>query len=451
MTEGAILPLIVRFAVPLLITGILQVLFNAADIVVVGKFGSDHSLAAVTSTGSITALLVNLFIGMSVGTNVLCARYFGAKDGKALSETSHTSIVFALMIGAILTVVGWFSAGPLLQMMDVPHEVLPLATLYMKIYFLGMIPSLVYNFAAAVLRAVGDTKRPMYFLTLSGVINVLLNLLFVIVFKMDVAGVAIATIISQAVSALLTVICLLRETGDVKLYISKLKITKLRLWQIVRVGLPAGMQSTMFSISNVIVQSSLNTFGAVVIAGSGAAGSIESLLFTALDAVYQAVVCFTGQNFGKRNYKRILKAQFVGQAIVYTFGLALCILAVIFSEELLSLYANKPEEIAAGVDRMHMIAISVFIYASSLVAVGTIRGLGYSMTPMITSIFTVCGARIVWIYTVFRIDQFHTVKGLYAAFPVSYILSLIVQGTCLVFVFRHAKKHFPEYSQNSLS
>ncbi len=451
MTEGAILPLIVRFAVPLLITGILQVLFNAADIVVVGKFGSEHSLAAVTSTGSITSLLVNLFIGMSVGTNVLCARFFGAKDGQALSETSHTSIVFSLIIGTVLTLVGWFSAGTLLEMMDVPPEVLPLATLYMKIYFLGMIPSLVYNFAAAVLRAVGDTKRPMYFLTLSGVLNVLLNLLFVIVFRLDVAGVALATIISQTVSAVLTVICLYRESGDVKLYISKLKITRIRLLQVIRVGLPAGMQSTMFSISNVIVQSSLNTFGAVVIAGSGAAGSIESLLFTALDSVYQAVVCFTGQNFGKRNYKRILRAQFVGQAIVYTFGLAMCILAVVFSEELLSLYANKPEEIAAGVDRMHMIAISVFIYASSLVAVGTIRGLGYSMTPMITSLFTVCGARVLWIYTVFQLDQFHNIKGLYAAFPVSYILSLIVQGTCLIFVFRHAKKHYPEFVSDPLS
>ena len=251
-------------------------------------------------------------------------------------------------------------------------------------------------------------------------------------------------------SAALTVICLFRESGDVKLHPNKLKITQKRLLQVIRVGLPAGMQSTMFSISNVIVQSSLNTFGPVIMAGSGAAGSIESLIFTALDAIYQAVVCFTGQNFGKRNYKRILKAQYIGQAIVYTFGVALCVLAVVYAEQLLSLYANKPEEIAAGVDRMHMIAFSVFIYASSNVAVGTIRGMGYSLTPMITSLITVCGARIVWIYTVFQLDRFHTIKGLYAAFPVSYILSLIVQGTCLVFIFRHAKKHYPDISKVSL-
>lgn len=443
MCEGAILPLIIRFAIPLLITGILQVLFNAADIMVVGKFGSDHSLAAVSSTGSITALIVNLFIGLSVGTNVLCARFFGARDGKALSETIHTSMVVAVIIGAVLTFVGIVSSAPLLRMMAVPDEVLPLAALYMQIYFVGMIPSLVYNFASAVLRSVGDTKRPMYFLTLAGVINVLLNLLLVIVFRLDVAGVAIATIVSQTVSAVLCVICLFRESDDVKLCIDKLKITKQRLVQIIRVGLPAGLQSTMFSIANVVVQSSLNPFGAAVIAGSGAAGSIESLLFTALDSIYQAIVSFTGQNFGQRSYKRILRAQFWGQVIVYTFGLALCVLAVVFAHPLISLYADKPDEIAAGVDRLRVLGISVFIFASSNVAVATIRGLGYSLTPMITSLICVCGARLLWIATIFKLPQFHTVSGLYAAFPVSYILSLVVQSVCLVFVYRNAVKRYP--------
>ena len=444
MCEGPIFPLIIRFAVPLLVTGILQVLFNAADIMVVGKFGSEHSLAAVSSTSSITALIVNLFIGLSVGTNVLCARFFGAKDGKALSETVHTSMVIAVVIGMVLTVVGILLSRPLLAFMDVPPEVLDAATLYMQIYFAGMIPSLVYNYAAAVLRSVGDTKRPMYFLLLSGVINVLLNLLLVIVFHLDVAGVAIATVVSQVVSAVLTVICLLREEGDVKLYIKKLKIHRHRLTQIIKIGLPAGLQSTMFSIANVVVQSSLNSFGSVIMAGSGAAGSIESLLFTALDAVYQAVVSFTGQNFGRRNYKRILRAQIIGQVIVYTFGFVICLLAVIYAEPLLTLYADKPEEIAAGVERMHMIGMTVFIYASSNVAVATIRGLGYSLTPMITSLICVCGARLLWIYTVFQIPAYHDVSGLYAAFPFSYILSLVVQVTCLVFVYRNAKKRFPE-------
>ena len=451
MCEGPILPLIVRFAIPLMITGILQVLFNAADIMVVGQFGSDNSLAAVSSTGSITALIVNLFIGLSVGTNVLCARYFGAKDGKALSETIHTSIVLAIVLGAALTVVGVVLSNPLLEMMSVPDEVLPLATLYMQIYFLGMIPSLVYNFAAAVLRSVGDTKRPMYFLILAGATNVLLNLLLVIVFKLDVAGVAIATIVSQTISAVLTVICLIKESDDVKLELKKLKITGSRLIQIIRVGLPAGIQSTMFSIANVVVQSSLNPFGADIIGGSGAAGSIESLLFTALDAVYQAVVAFTSQNFGRRNYKRILRAQLTAQVIVYTFGLALCLLTVIFAEPLVSMFADKPAEIAAGVDRLKVLGVSVFIHASGNVAVGTMRGLGYSFVPMVSSLLCICGARLLWIATIFQIPAYHTVSGLYAAYPFSYILSMVVQITTLIFVFRKAVKHFPPYESANMS
>ncbi len=271
--------------------------------------------------------------------------------------------------------------------------------------------------------------------------------MLVIVFKMDVAGVALATIASQTVSAVLTVICLLKEDGDVKLCINKLKITKNRLVQIIKIGLPAGLQSTMFSIANVVVQSSLNGFGSDIMAGSGAAGSVESLLFTALDAVYQAVVSFTGQNFGRRLYKRILSAQIWGQVIVFTVGFAMCVLAVVYAEPLVSLFADKPAEVAAGVDRMNMIALSVFIYASSNVAVATIRGLGYSLTPMVTSLICVCGARMVWIFTVFRMEEFHNVRGLYAAFPVSYILSFVVQVICLIFIYRNAKKRFPETIQ----
>ena len=266
MCEGPILPLLLRFAYPLLVTGVLQVLFNAADVMVVGNFGSDHSLAAVSSTGSITSLIVNLFMGLATGTNVLCARFFGAKDDRALSDTVHTSVLISLIIGAFLTLIGVVFAEPLLVMMLVPPEVLPLAVLYMRIYFLGMIPGLVYNFAAAILRSVGDTKRPMYFLTLSGVVNVLLNLLLVIVFRMDVAGVAIATVVSQTLSAVLTVICLMRESDDIRLSFGRLKVNAKRLWQIVAIGLPAGLHSTMFSLANVVIQSSINAFGAAVMA-----------------------------------------------------------------------------------------------------------------------------------------------------------------------------------------
>jgi len=442
MCDGAILPLIIRFAVPLMITGILQVLFNAADIMVVGNFGSDHSLAAVSATGSMTSLIVNLFIGLSVGTNVLCARFFGAKDDKSLSETVHTSITLSLIIGTLLTVVGLVFSEPLLRLMSVPEEVLPLSTLYMRIYFCGMIPSLVYNFASSVLRAVGDTKRPMYFLTLAGVLNVLLNLLLVIVFKMDVAGVAIATVASQTVSAVLVVICLMRETEDIRLHIKKLRVSMRILPQIIGIGLPAGLHSTMFSLANVVIQSSLNTFGPDVMAGSGAASSIESLLFTALGAIYQAVVAFTSQNYGRYNFKRIWKAHLIGQAIVYTFGLALCVITVIFAEPLLGMFADKPAEIAAGVDKMKKVGLFVFIYASSDIAIATLRGMGCSLTPMITSLICVCGARILWIATVFQLPQFHNVSGLYTSFTVSYFLSLFVQTACMIVFFRKKVKKY---------
>ena len=447
MCEGPILPLLLRFAYPLLVTGVLQVLFNAADVMVVGNFGSEHSLAAVSSTGSITSLIVNLFMGLATGTNVLCARFFGANDKKALSDTVHTSIVVSAVIGAFLTLVGVIFAEPLLVMMLVPPEVLPLAVLYMRIYFLGMIPGLVYNFAAAILRSVGDTKRPMYFLTLAGVVNVLLNLLLVIVFRMDVAGVAIATVVSQTLSAVLTVICLMRESDDIRLSFGRLKVNAKRLWQIVAIGLPAGLHSTMFSLANVVIQSSINAFGAAVMAGSGAASSIESLLFTAMASVSSAVVSFTSQNFGRYDYKRIVKAQFIAQGIMYTFGLALCILFVVFAEPLISLYAKAPEEIAAGVDKLTMIGGFVFLYSSSEVAVATLRGMGCSLTPTVTSLICVCGARLLWIATVFQMPQYHTVRGLYTAFPVSYVLSLIVQSVCLIIMFKVIKKRHPAMTE----
>ena len=442
MCEGSILPLLVRFAIPVLITGVLQVLFNAADVMVVGKFGSEHSLAAVSSTGSITALIVNLFIGLSAGTTVLCARYFGAGDSKALSETVHTSIFISLIIGAFLTVIGLIFSEPLLVMMSVPAEVLPLASLYMRVYFAGMIPSLVFNFAASILRSVGDTKRPMYILTSAGVLNVVLNLIFVIVLKMDVAGVALATVISQVFSAVLTVAILMRESDDIRFVISRLRISAKRLWQIIAIGLPSGLHSTMFNLANVIVQSSINTFGPAVMAGSGASSAIESLLFTALSSITQAIVAFTSQNFGRYDYKRIIKAHIWGQVITYTFGLALCLVTVGFAEPLISMYADTPEEIAAGVTKLQMIGILVFVYTSSEIAIATMRGMGASLTPTLTSLFSVCGVRLVWIATVFRIPQYHTISCLYFVFPLTYVISLAIQIPCMIILLRkNMKKH----------
>lgn len=449
MCEGAILPLLLRFAFPVLITGVLQVLFNAADIMVVGQFGSEHSLAAVSSTGSITGLIVNLFIGLSAATTVLCARFFGARDEKALSETVHTSMLISVIGGAFLTVFGLIFSEPLLRLMSVPEEVLPLAALYMRIYFAGMIPSLVYNFSASILRAVGDTKRPMYFLTLAGVLNVLLNLLFVIVLNMDVAGVALATIASQTLSAVLTVICLMRESGGIRLSIRRMKICGKRLRQIIAIGIPSGLHSTMFSIANVVIQSSINAFGPIAMAGNGASSSIESLIFTSLGSVSQAIVAFTSQNFGRYNYKRIVKAHLLGQAIMFTFGLLLCVFAVIFAEPLISLYADSAEEIAAGVAKLQMIGVFIFIYAGSDIAVATMRGMGCSLVPTVTAVICVCGIRLLWIATVFQIPQYHTLHGLYFAYPLSYVLSFVVQVASMIIMYKLIKKKYPGTAQMS--
>ena len=452
MCEGSIMPQLIKFAFPLMVTGVLQVLFNAADIIVVGKFAenSERSLAAVGATGSLISLIVNLFIGLSVGTNVLCARYFGAKEHDNLSKTVHTSMIVSVVIGIILTVIGFFGAKTFLGLMSVPPEVLPLSTLYIRIYFLGMVPMLVYNFAAAILRSVGDTKRPMYFLLLAGVANVLLNMLLVIVFHLDVAGVAIATVASQVISATLTVICLIRDDGSIKLRLSLLKCDRQKLLLVIKIGLPAGLQSTMFAIANVIIQSSLNAYDiamtggtGVIVAGCSAASSIESFIFTAMDAVYQAVVSFTSQNFGVRNYKRIKKAQMYGQILVSIVGVTLCTLCIIFAEQLVGLYADKNsvETITIGANRLRLVGGSCFIYGCSNIMVATIRGLGYSLTPMITSLICVCGARLIWIATAFRV--WYDIYVLYAAFPISYVLSLAAQFVCKMFVLKNVVKRFP--------
>lgn len=452
MCEGAILPQLIKFAFPLLVTGVLQVLFNAADMIIVGQFSTNKELcvAAVGSTGSLVALLVNTFIGLSVGTNVLCARFFGAKEYNDLSKTVHTSIIISLIIGAFLSVVGFFGAEYFLTLMSTPGDVLPLATLYLRIYFLGMIPMLVYNFSAAILRAVGDTKRPMYFLITAGVANVLLNIVFVLGFHIDVAGVAIATVISQTISATLILRCLIKDDGCVRIRLSQLKIDGSKLIQIIRIGVPAGINSAMFSISNVIMQSSINAYDMVVTGGTGlvvagcsAAANIEGIASTAMDSVYQAVVSFTGQNFGMRNYERIKKAPRYGVLLVLMLGVTLGVTVCIFGKPLISLYTGKDAAKAIEIGAIHLMIVGAtnFICGCSNVFVGAIRGLGYSMLPMITSIVSVCGVRLLWIFTVFR--HWYEIRVLFCAYPVSFILSLIIQMICFALVMADVKKRYP--------
>ena len=323
MCSGPLPGKIIRFAFPLMLSGILQRLFNAADIVVVGRFSGSEALAAVGSTGSLINLLVNVFIGLSIGTNVLAARYIGAQDAKNLSETVHTSILLSLVSGTILIFVGFFFAKPLLTLMGSPAEVLDQAALYMKIYFAGMPVNMLYNFGSAVLRALGDTKRPLYFLMIAGVVNVCLNLIFVIVFHMGVAGVAIATVASQLVSAVLVTICLIRADGPYRLDPKRLHIHKDKLIAMIKIGLPAGLQGAIFSISNVLIQSSINSFGAIAMAGNTAAGNIEGFIYTSMNALYQANLSFTSQNLGARKYSRLNRISVICCLMVTVVGLTM--------------------------------------------------------------------------------------------------------------------------------
>ena len=381
MCNGPIFGKLLVFALPLMLSGILQLLFNAADIVVVGKFSGSHALAAVGSTGALINLFVNVFIGFSIGTNVLVAQYFGARDEKNVHETVHTSILLGIVGGFILIVAGMVFAKPMLEWMDTPEDVLSHAVLYMRIYFIGMPAMLVYNFGAAILRAIGDTRRPLYYLLSAGMINVILNLFFVIVLDMGVAGVATATVISQIVSAILIVRCLMHSDGIYRLDLHELKIYKRKMVHIAKIGLPAGVQGAVFSLSNVLIQSSVNSFGSIAMAGNTAAGNIEGFVYTSMNAVYQTALSFTSQNVGGERQDRIPKIVFQCLAIVTVVGAVLGNLAYQCGPFLLNIYSSDPEVIQYGMSRMQIICQWYFLCGIMDVAVGILRGMGYSVMP----------------------------------------------------------------------
>ncbi len=430
MTNGPILKKMLLFAVPLMFSGVLQLLFNAADIVVVGQYAGYDSLGAVGATSSLINLLVNLFMGLSVGANVIAARYYGADDKEELCKTVHTAMTLSVISGVILTVIGIIGAEKLLTMMDTPENLLPLSSLYLKVYFLGMPAMMVYNFGSAILRAAGDTKRPLYFLTLAGIINVILNLVFVIALKMDVAGVAAATAISQYISAALIVRCLVLEQGAIKLVPSMLRIHSDKFFQIIQVGLPAGFQGAVFSFSNVVIQSSINLFGDIVVAGNSAASNIEGFIYVSMNAFHQAVISFTSQNYGAGKTERINKILFSGLGSVFVIGLSLGAIVLFFGEFLLGIYSTEAEVIAAGMNRLRIILFSYFLCGMMDVMVGALRGIGYSVLPMIVSLLGACGLRLLWIATVFNIPQYHTPEGIYMSYPVSWALTFIVHVIC---------------------
>ena len=440
MCSGSILGKMLLFALPLMFSSILQLLFNAADVIVVGKFAGDNSLAAVGSTGSLVNLLTTLFMGLSVGANVLVSRYYGAKQERDVHRTVHTAMLTSVLSGVLLAVVGVFAARQLLEWMDSPEDVIGLASLYLRIYFLGMPAMMVYNFGSAILRAIGDTKRPLYYLSLAGVINVVLNMVFVIVFHMDVAGVALATIISQYISATLVVRCMIKETGAVHLDLKSLYIDRFIFVMILQIGLPASLQGIMFSLSNVIIQSSINSFGSTVLAGNSAAGNIEGFVYVAMNAFAQASISFVSQNVGAGKYNRINRITVVSCLCALVAGVVTGGLAVIFGEHLLLLYTSSPEVVQAGMNRLTIVAALYALCGVMDTMVGVLRGLGYSIVPMIVSLIGACGLRLFWIFTFFRLDAFHTPRSLYLTYPVSWILTGGTHIICFLIIRRKMKK-----------
>ena len=437
MCNGPLLGKIMLFTLPLMLSGILQLLFNAADVVVVGRFAGNEALAAVGSTGALTNLLVNLFIGMSVGANVLVARYYGGKQEEEVSRTVHTSMLVSAAGGVILAVLGIVLAKPLLLLMDTPDNVINHSVLYMRIYFLGMPVMLIFNFGSAILRAVGDTRTPLFYLIIAGVINVALNLWFVIGFHMGVAGVALATVISQCVSTALIVRSLLKSEGCLRLRPERLRMDWEKFGKIAAIGLPAGLQGSLFSISNVLIQSSVNSFGSVAMAGNTAASNIESFVYVAMNSVHQTAVSFTGQNLGGRQYDRIRKILIECLLFVTAIGLVLGNGAFLLGRQFLGFYSTDPEVISYGLLRMGIICTWYFWCGIMDVLVGSIRGLGYAVMPMIVSLLGACAFRVVWIYTFFAWDR--TLRTLYISYPISWALTAGVHLICFIVVYRKVK------------
>lgn len=440
LCEGSILNKLLLFSLPLIASSVLQLFFNAADVVVVGRFAGDNSLAAVGSNGSIINLLTNVFMGLSVGANVLVARYFAAKQEEELRKTVHTAITISVVCGIALAIIGVCAAKQLLIWMQSPEEVIDLATLYLRIYFIGMPAMMAYNFGAAILRGVGDTKRPLYYLSFAGIVNVVLNLIFVIQFKMDVAGVALATVISQCISAVMVLRCLSKEESGIRLEKQYLGVDKDVLKRILQIGLPAGLQGSLFSLSNVVIQSSVNSFGATVVAGNSAASNIEGFVYVAMNAFSQAIVAFVSQNIGAGKYERINKIVITTQFCVLTVGLLLGNVVYLLGEPLLGLYSDSEIVIAAGMKRLSIICVTYALCGMMDSMVGALRGLGYSVMPMIVSLLGACALRMAWIFVLFQIEKYHTIDTVYIAYPVSWAVTLSVHIICFLVVRNKMKR-----------
>ena len=429
MCNGPLFGKIIIYTLPLIAAGILQLLFNTADMVVVGRYAGSNALGAVGATSALINLLINVFMGLSVGTNVAIAHYYGAGRFDELSRSLHASIALSIICGFILLFMGQILSPPLLRLMGTPEDILPLSVSYMKIYFLGMPVMLLYNFGAAILRATGDTRRPLYYLTAAGIINIVLNLVFVIRFGMGVKGVAWATIISQAVSAAMIIRCLVRIEGPCKLDFKKLNLDQNEVARIAKVGLPAGFQGAIFSISNVLIQSSVNSFGAIAVAGNTATCNLEGFIYNSMNSFHQTALSFTGQNMGARKIKRVWKTLAICLFSVTVTGLGMGLGAFAFGRQLLGIYSKEEAVIAFGLRRMAIIFPTYFLCGIMDVAVGSLRGMGFSIMPMTVSLLGACGFRIIWIMTVFAAN--HTPEVLYISYPISWLITFLVHMICV--------------------
>ena len=438
MCNGTIMDKLISFALPLMISGMLQLMFNAVDIIVVGRFTGSQALAAVGSTTALICTFTNLFIGVSLGANVLAARFYSSGNTKEMSETVHTAILLALISGIAMSIIGILCARESLVLIATPDDIIGQAALYLRIYFLGMPFFMLYNYGAAILRAVGDTKRPLMYLIAAGTANAVLDLILVIIFKMGVAGVAIGTITSQFISCVLVIRCLCKTNAIYKLYISKLRIKKYYLIQILKVGLPAGIQSTVINFSNVLLQSSVNSFGEIAMAGYTAANNILGFLYVSVNSVTQACMSFTSQNYGVRKFKRMDKVLADCAILSIIVSVVIGGGSYLLGHQILGIYTKQEDVIQCGMEILSISTIPYFLCGLMDMIPGSMRGVGYSAVPMILSIIGTVGTRLVWIYGVF--PEHRSLYVLFMSYPVSWGLTIVMQAICLVFVRRKIRK-----------
>ncbi len=442
MTTGPFFSKIMRYTIPIILTSLLQLLFNAADLIVVGQVCGDLYLGAVGATGSLVSLNVNFFIGLSIGAGVCIAQSVGSGDDDAIQKALHTTVMTALCSGALLTVVGTLGARTFLAWMDTPPEVIDLSATYLRIYFSGIIPILLYNYCAAILRAVGDTKSPFIYLSLAGVLNVVMNLIFVLAFDMNVDGVALATVLSQVFACGMILSKLMRRKDACRLRLKKLRFHREQLGRVLGIGIPAGLQSSMFAISNVLIQSSINSFGAVAVSGVAAAGNIENFVYVTMHAFNQTATNFVGQNVGAKKYDNIPKIMKICLGCVVAFGLGLGILINLNANTILSVYLTDAPEFAYKAARVRLLVVCLFYFlcGSMDVVTGTLRGMGCSLPPMLITVVGVCGLRIAYIFTLFRLPMFHSLQSLFASYPISWILTFFAEVICYAVVRKRMKR-----------